>query len=116
MNDQLPDFDQSAPTPETQAPSPKKPRRKPARRTKREKKLAVTRAPKKRRGRPPGAKNKPKRVLRRAVKSGNVTVVMTGPEKLTGPEMETVLGMLQTLGHFDSETRKRILDRVSILA
>jgi hypothetical protein len=67
MNDQMPDFepDSDLSTP----PAPKKPRRKPQKRTKREKRMTVTvpapkrrKAVKKRRGRPLGALNKPKAV------------------------------------------------------
>lgn len=114
MNDQLPDFDQSAPPPETQVPSPKKPRRKPAKkRMRRDMPMppgVKRRVTKKGRGRPKGAKNKPK-----PFKQG-VTVVFPESDKLTGPEMECVLGMLQTLGAFDKDAKQRILMRVRLLA
>ena len=68
MNDQLPDFE--APAPMFEDPKPKKARRKPNKRkaAKVEVRVAPKRAVKKRRtvkrGRPPGALNKPKQIVR----------------------------------------------------
>ena len=106
---EMPMFDDPIPTSIPVADGP--PKRKPA---------------KKKRGRPPGSPNKAKaapkkrrklRVARVNLNKDNAIRARAVPAaKLTPSEMEMVLGVLQSLGGFDPEAKKRILDRVRALA